>query len=398
MRIGIVSTLEHSPWGGSEVLWARMAEAALDRGHEVALLRKHWPEQPPAIRALQDRGAVLFARTADPGSRWGRAFERHVRPFPALIRWGPEAILVNQGGFYDLMLRGDIPRLLAAIGAPYTPLFQQVYDFQFPIYGDYARGALAGYCLRARRVAFVAEGNRRAAERQLATSLPNARVVRNPTNLAGDDAVPWPPAGAGPARLASSARLEVNDKGQDVLLECLAGDAWRGRDWELNLYGKGDGRGYLEALARHYGIADRVRFRGHVGDLRSIWRENHLHLLPSRVEGTPLSLVEAMICGRPSVVTDVGGNAEWVAEPRNGFLAEAPTPRSFGAALERAWAARGGWESQGEAARREALRLVDPDPAGTLLDLVVDPDRLDARGPAGRRPSAALEPSGQVAS
>ena len=52
----------------------------------------------------------------------------------------------------------------------------------------------------------------------------------------------------------------------------------------------------------------------------------------------PLALVEAMLCGRTAVVTDVGGNAEWIEDGETGFVAEAATAKSFGAALkERGW-------------------------------------------------------------
>ena len=62
-----------------------------------------------------------------------------------------------------------------------------------------------------------------------------------------------------------------------------------------------------------------VHFRGHVNDIRAIWEQNHLLVLPSRYEGLPLALVEAMWCGRPAVVTDVGGNAELCVGKRNGI-------------------------------------------------------------------------------
>ena len=47
--------------------------------------------------------------------------------------------------------------------------------------------------------------------------------------------------------------------------------------------------------------------------------------MPSIIEGTPLTLLEAMVLGRVCIVTRVGGNDEWVVDGRNGFLAEAPT-------------------------------------------------------------------------
>ena len=127
----------------------------------------------------------------------------------------------------------------------------------------------------------------------------------------------------------------------------------------------------MKTLARHYAIADRVEFCGYVDDIRSIWQANHLLVLPSRDEGTPLALVEAMLCGRPAVVTDVGGNAEWIDDGETGFVAEAPTARSFGAALERAWLANTQWQKMGARAQKSASRF-DKSAGKSLLRVVLD--------------------------
>jgi glycosyltransferase involved in cell wall biosynthesis len=376
MRICIVSTTFHDSWGGSEELWVRMAHEALDQGHEVALVLKQWPETPAPVRKLQSRGARVFFRTVNLDSRSSRAFEYLVYPFPSIIRWAPEAILINQAGLYDLMYRNDVHRLLAKLKIPYTVVIHQVYEYQVPFGNESFRERVSDYCRGAHRIAFVAEGNRKGAERQLGTDLPNSCVVRNPTNLDGSEMAPWPTTND-TVRLACVARLDVNAKGQDVLLECLAADPWRSRNWELRLFGRGRDEAYLVKLARNRRIDDRVVFCGQVNDVRSIWRDNHLNVMASRSEGTPLALVEAMLCGRPSVVTDVGGNLEWAVEPRNGFTAEAATVRSFGAALERAWAARADWEVLGKTAHHDALGLIDPTPGKTLLELVTAPARKD---------------------
>jgi L-malate glycosyltransferase len=179
----------------------------------------------------------------------------------------------------------------------------------------------------------------------------------------------WPEPGA--ARFACVARLDASDKGQDLLFAVLADPRWRSRDWVLRLYGDGRHRNYLNDLVNHFGIADWVEFRGHVSDVRGIWSDNHLLVLPSRCEGTPITLVEAMIWGRPAVVTDVGGNAEWVSEPRNGFVAEAASVRSLAAAMERAWDARDRWQDLGANAHVDAAALYDPKPERTLLKMLV---------------------------
>jgi glycosyltransferase involved in cell wall biosynthesis len=347
----------------------------------VAVFVPRWPEVPPRLAALAHRGAPVHRRARRSARRLaeelaGRALRRRVRlPVPpaasgfgALFRFRPHVVLLSEGALYSFDQVDEACRWLEATGTPFVAVCQFLLDSAH--LADDARARAAEFYARAHRVAFVARGNLESAERQLAAALPNATVVRNPVNLADRSPVPWPP--AGPARLASVARLDVRLKGQDVLLQALAGPAWRGRDWRLALCGTGPDETYLRALAARLGVEERVAFRGQVADVRGIWAESELLVLPSHGEGTPLALVEAMLCGRPAVATDVGGNAEWVAEGETGFLAEAPTVRSFGAALERAWAARPGWPALGEGARRAAERLHDPAPERTLLNLLIE--------------------------
>jgi glycosyltransferase involved in cell wall biosynthesis len=84
--------------------------------------------------------------------------------------------------------------------------------------------------------------------------------------------------------------------------------------------------------------------------------------------------MEAMLCGRPSVVNDVGGITEWVSEPETAFISPGLHVGSFRAALERAWSARAEWPAMGLRARERALQMLDPDPGGTLLSILIDMD------------------------
>ena len=172
--------------------------------------------------------------------------------------------------------------------------------------------------------------------------------------------------------MANVARLEAGQKGQDVLLEVLGSPIWRSRDWRLTLVRRGARQELSGRLARHYPIADHVEFCGYVDDIRSIWQVNHVLALPSRNEGMPLALVEAMLCGRPAVVTDVGGNAEWIEDGQTGFVAEASTAKSFGAALERAWLAQTDWEESRIGAHKSALARFDKSAGKSLLTIVLD--------------------------
>jgi len=140
----------------------------------------------------------------------------------------------------------------------------------------------------------------------------------------------------------------------------------------------------LERLTHFLGIADRVVFASHVLDVEKIWATNHVLIMPSRFEGLPLSMVEAMLCARPVVATNVAGNAEIIEDGVTGFLAEAPNPNSLNVALERLWARRDQAEEMGKAGARRIRELVPPNPASVftqkLLDLLNSPK---ARGPHG---------------
>jgi len=381
MRIAIISTMSLIPWGGSEELWAAMADEALNEGHEVVILYYDWPTTPSKIASLCRRGARILKRPLPrPRSLKQRIFARlrtstpFVPPPPseyqAIFDLKPDVICISHGGAYDCAYELALLKLLYASSAPYVIVNQYLDANYIYIFHETLRDRSRELYARAACVAFVSQQNAAVAERQLARPIPQAVVLRNPINLSDLTVVPWPSSRS--VNLASVARLAAAHKGQDILFETLGAPMWRERDWQLRLYGEGPDRKYLEELAHYFGIAERVKFVGHVNDVRGVWGENHLLVLPSRAEGTPLALVEAMICGRPSVVTDVGGNTEWVEEMRTGFVAEAFTARSFGAALERAWLARDRWEQIGLQAHEQALIKFDRSPGSSLLRVLLD--------------------------
>lgn len=76
----------------------------------------------------------------------------------------------------------------------------------------------------------------------------------------------------------------------------------------------------LGALARHFGIEDRVVFTGQVRDSKLYIRRFTVAVLCSESEGFSNSIIEYLQAGRPTVCTDTGGNAEVIQTGRNGFL------------------------------------------------------------------------------
>ena len=221
----------------------------------------------------------------------------------------------------------------------------------------------------ARRCYFVSEANLRLAEKQIGCELSNAEVVRNPYNVAFDASPAWP-ALDGELRLACVARLDPGQKGQDLLFEALAGSAWANRDWHLSLYGDGPIRTSLERLAARFGISERVTFAGHVASVEEVWASNHVLVMPSRYEGLPLALVEAMLCGRPVLATDVAGHSEIIIDGVTGFLAGPPTVATVAQALERLWANRANLEEMGKVSAKRIRELVPADPARVFSEKI----------------------------
>lgn len=378
MRIAIISDLTNWTWAGCEELWAALAYRALKSAHKVTVFlcrqkTAHHRMQPLLDMGLElhvpGTGAALVDRARKLSWRLGDAIAPLFPLFTALDKLSPDVVLISAGDaipsaeFLSQLKRSN------ALRWPYVLVCHNSHLFEHPI-DEAARAEAARYYLGARRVLFVAERTRMEVEHLLAVKLPRSEIVRNPVNMKDTSVLPMPAAST--VGIACLGRLAINSKGQDMLLAALGGPSLRGCDWHLSIYGEGRDANHLLRLARHYGISDRVAIKGYANDVRAVWAENHVLALPSRVESAPLVVVEAMLCGRPSIVNDVGGVTEWISEPETGFVSAGLNIPSFEAALERAWSARSEWTLIGMRASEKARRLIDPDPGGTLLKLMAE--------------------------
>ena len=108
-------------------------------------------------------------------------------------------------------------------------------------------------------------------------------------------------------------------KGQDLLLQALARP--ENADWQCAFAGSGSAAAELEALADELGVADRVRWLGFRRDLPRWMAACDALALPSRWEGMPYVVLEAMAAGKPVVATPVDG-ARALVSARTGWLAD----------------------------------------------------------------------------
>jgi glycosyltransferase involved in cell wall biosynthesis len=362
----------------------------LARRHQVRVLRRTTDHSHPRMVQLQARSArassietgsnrLWLAGAAVTPRRWRVGPERQamVRAAREMLRFRPDTVVVSLASSYDGVRFLNASRLMRV---PYVLISQKASEEYWPRdvervhYHELYAGAYASL--------FVSEHNRRVTEDQLGP-LDNAHVVHNPIPHGYEGPLPWPT--GDPPRMACVARLCASEKGQDALLRVLSRRRWQDRDFTLTLYGSGHDEQGLKDLAERLRVRQ-VRFAGATTDIAAVWREASMLVLPSRAEGLPLVLTEAMMYGRPALVTDVGGNAEVVEDGVTGFISPGPALDALDQTLDRAWRGRENWPAMGREAAVRIRRWFPgrPGAAGEALADVVE----QATSARWRRPGA----------
>ena len=384
-HILFISALPGYDWGGSELLWSKTAARLREAGATVSASVAYRKNEPSIVAELESIGCAIFRRDAPiplppPASlpvrarRWlrrklaTRRIENTASEEQKTLREAkPDLVVVSQSGCIDgtswmLECRKQ--------GIPYVTVAQAGHDQLF--HGDELADTLEPALCGAKKNFFVADSNRKKVEDYLALKLPHAEIVRNPFQVPYNEPVPWP-SDKQRLCLAQVARIYPPAKGQDVLFHVLSQDKWKKRNVVVRLFGSGLNVKQVKKLARFLQL-DNVEFAGFTSNIQEVWREHHALLLPSRIEGLPIALVEAMLCGRPAIVTDIAGNPEVMEDGKTGFIAAAPTVSAFDQAMDRLWESREELAEMGNYAAQHIRSLVPGDPVGDfeqrLLSLI----------------------------
>lgn len=110
--------------------------------------------------------------------------------------------------------------------------------------------------------------------------------------------------------------------GVDVLAKAFVKVASVNPDVNLILLGGGSQGGHIRQILMRGGVMDRVYFGGQVGqrDLPRWYHMADVYISPSHVDGSSVTLMEAMASGLPCLVSDIAGNREWIQDGVNGWL------------------------------------------------------------------------------
>ncbi len=244
-------------------------------------------------------------------SRLKRAAREAVDPDDAVIFRAPsviasqiEPMLRRAGHPYGVEVLGDPYDVFApgAVRHPLRPFFRWWFSQQ-----------LRRLCARARATGYVTEY---ALQRRYPPAPGSFTTYYSDVELpdtAFVSAPCAPRAEGGPLTLITVGTLAQLYKAPDVQIAAVAALVRAGLDLRLVLIGDGRYRPELERRVKELGMADRIQFRGQLtagASVRAALDTADIFLMPSRQEGMPRAMIEAMARGLPCIGSTIGGIPE----------------------------------------------------------------------------------------
>ncbi|MGE5223090.1 MAG: glycosyltransferase [Omnitrophica WOR_2 bacterium] len=298
----------------------RFLTALADSGHKIYYLRLerggHTLEDRPVpsqVEVVPWAGGQRSARLAD-GPRLLFDLKRVIKAInPDLIQAGPiqsAALLVALAGFHPLVSMSWGYDLL--VDARRSRFWRRATEYALR-HSD----VMVGDCRTIR-------------EQAISYGIPDERIVTFPW---GVDLASYQPPAAGfinsgetmngelpPFTLLSTRGWEPL-YGVEVIARAFVRAARERQELRLVMLGNGSQAPLLRRIFSEGGVLERVSFPGQVSqaDLPRYYRSADLYISASHSDGTSISLLEAMACGRPVLVSDIPGNREWVTSGVEGW-------------------------------------------------------------------------------
>ncbi len=321
VRIGLL--IETDGPGGAESVVLQLARALRDRDHEVLAVGPEEGEGWLSSRLLEagfERETVPLRGPTDLRSVRGLAsiFRRHrldvVHSHEFTMAFFGALAARATGRRHVITMHG---------GAYFTEARRRVWALK------------TAAALSAKTVA-VSENGRRQLADALGMRPDRFEVVHNGTLLRpGDPGAVRSELGLRPSdRLLLAVGNLYPVKGHDVLISALSRvPAPDGGRVVLAIAGRGEQEDSLRALAVEAGLSDNVKLLGFRSDVPDLLAAADLFVMPSRSEGLPMAIIEAMLTGVPVVATRVGGVHELIPTEDRGVLVPPEDPAALAAAI-----------------------------------------------------------------
>jgi L-malate glycosyltransferase len=378
LNLLIISTMKGFSWGGSEELWYETALYAKQKGNDVKVVVFRNLPTHNKFNILKSKGIEVFfidEQKAILPSLFKRILLKILKKnvpikynnrYDFIYPLKPDVILLSQGSATDISFYKDLELFFER-----TKILFFILSLHHGEYGSlpqFQEDYLKSLVIRAKKNFFVSSRNLEVLERQLAFKIPYSGIVKNPVDVEKNIRMEWPKSEI--PLLAVVSRLDINFKGQDILLETISLPKWKDRNFKIQLYGDGPDKMKIAELIRYYNLEQKVFLKGHIKEITDVWKENHLLIMPSLSEGLPLTITDAMLCSRPCLVTDVGDSAYLIDENENGWIAYTASVKALDEALERAWQQREQWEEMGQRAHLKIMNFIDHNPGKTFFEAI----------------------------
>ncbi len=346
-------------------------EELLGAGHEVQWLVAPIDLDHPEVARLQRMGAKV-ERLPDerpgyvrlPELRWKlREMAGAGTLRKAVGRFRPDHIFVNQGATWCSLQR-EIREVLEPRRGRYSLICHLGRPNGYPQGVDEKEGGrlMSG----AKMVYFNSRWTKKTGEEQIGATIANSRFFQYPVRFTFERSLPWP---KNPVpRIGMVNRIDIHHKGLDLAVEGIAKLKREGINAELTIAGRGDGEVRLRELIRRHGVEAEVKVEPYTENLADFWKDKELFLLPSRLEGLAVAMVEAMGFGRPVIRTPFGGAEEWVEEGVNGWICPEATPDALTETLRRAIRQREKWQEMGRKAHEKIKKELNLRPGRIFLE------------------------------
>lgn len=373
-----ISSCEY--WGGSEELWLESSRFLKKQGFTVHAFKNRVPKNNCVqelkadgievknihilVQVLRKLSFLLNIQLISKTLKFIN-FYQYKDLHRLLKNRQPSLVIISQGENFDGV---EIAKVCVELNLPYIIISHKASDSIWQ--RGIKRQIMQDVYQKAKFCFFVSQHNLSLTEAQIGYILTNAEVVRNPHRAIIPEALPYPQPENDVFKIACVGRLWILDKGQDVLLKVLAQDKWQNRNLHISFFGEGVDQEALIDMARLLKLKN-VSFPGFVNNILDIWHHHHALIMPSRAEGLPIALVEAMMCGRPGIVTDVGGMSEIIEDDITGFIAASACFQEIDKVLERAWQRRYEWENIGKKASISIRQVIPPHPEQVFADKLV---------------------------
>jgi L-malate glycosyltransferase len=149
--------------------------------------------------------------------------------------------------------------------------------------------------------------------------------------------------------------------GVDVLAKAFVKVAASNPNVDLILLGGGSQGAHIRQIFMNGGVMDQVHFGGQIRqhDLPRWYQMADIYISSSHVDGSSVSLMEALSSGLPCLVSDIPGNREWIVDGENGWLFRDGNVDDLAEKILQAIKNRRSFNKIGEAARKTAEQKAD---------------------------------------